>query len=84
MFCGKVSRETQYFKLEEVNKIIICDLFSVFKVLFFKIHEDRVMGVGIDPSNNVIFSVGEDKFLKVTDLTNHKIIFGREIITIII
>ena len=34
------------------------------------------MGVGIDSLNNTIFSVGEDKALKVTSLTEHKTLFG--------
>jgi len=47
-----------------------------FKLLFLKIHEERVMGVGIDALNNVIFSAGEDKKLKITNLIDHKIVFG--------
>lgn len=34
------------------------------------------MGVGLDASNSVIFSCSEDKTLKVTNLIDHKIIFG--------
>ena len=44
--------------------------------MFFKIHEERVMGVGIDALNNVIFSAGEDKNLKITNLIDQKIVFG--------
>ena len=34
------------------------------------------MGVGIDALNNVIFSAGEDKNLKITNLIDQKIVFG--------
>ena len=34
------------------------------------------MGVGIDPVNNIIYSAGEDKTLKVTNISDHKVIFG--------
>lgn len=34
------------------------------------------MGVGLDAKNSLIFSCSEDKSLKVTNLIDHKIIFG--------
>lgn len=34
------------------------------------------MGVGIDAANNIIYSAGEDKTLKVTNIPDHKVIFG--------
>lgn len=49
------------------------------KVLFFKIHEGRVMGVGFDPSTKLIYSAGEDKSIKVTSTSEHKILFGSHI-----
>lgn len=43
------------------------------EVIKEKIHKDKVMGIWIDSSRGLMFSIGEDKYLRVYDVKNKSI-----------
>lgn len=42
-----------------------------------KVHKDKVMGVYFDSSRGLMFSVGEDKYLRVYDVKNKGVVSSR-------
>ena len=62
------------YKLQE-NYMKCCEVkLILLKVFITQVHQKRVMGLCIDSSANMLYSVSEDKTLKSKDLSNGDII----------
>lgn len=62
IFVGKVEKNLEYLKLEEL--------------LTLKVHDARIMGIDFDEAGSSVYTVSEDKCLKVTEISEHKIVFS--------
>lgn len=74
----KVLADINYIKYDEVSVLVSPTYYMIWKsqVASNKIHEKRVMGIYIDSTSGLCYSVSEDKKFRVFEYAKNDVISG--------